>query len=101
MGNSETFNRENLINDPFYIKAQKLYKLTVDLQNEGKVNESTISYLKALSIQTTLPSVITDKDNEYYGREYYWFNNDIYDHIFSGPGHVARSRLACRKTLNC
>eukprot|EP01084_Bolivina_argentea_P017538 32758_1 len=79
----ETYNRNNLISDPLYIKSQKYYKLTIDLQNKGLVRESTISYLRALSIQTTLPSVIVDKNNEYYGDEYYWFTNNIYEYIFS------------------
>eukprot|EP01083_Nonionella_stella_P034919 95465_1 len=80
----ESFNRNTLMSDPLYIKAQKYYKLTVDLQNEGKVRESTISYLKALSIQTTLPSVIVDKESDqYYGEEYYWFTTDVYEYVFS------------------
>jgi len=79
----ETFDRKKLIHDPLYIKAQYLYKRTIELQNTGDVRESTISYLKALSIQTTLPSVVVDKDDTYYGAELHWFSNDVYEYIFS------------------
>eukprot|EP01084_Bolivina_argentea_P159147 277208_1 len=78
----ETFNVDNLLNDPLFLKSQYLYKMTVELQDEGKTLESTISYLKALSIQTALPSIINDKNNQYFGAEYEWFPNSIFEHIF-------------------
>ena len=80
---SESFDRDHLMKDPLYLQSQRLYQETILLQNKGAVRESTVSYLKALSIQTALPSVMVDKDDSYYGDEYDWFSADVYFSIFS------------------
>merc|ERR1719474_707175 len=88
----ETFDRGRLMADPLYLQSQRLYRRTVSLQNEGAVRESTVSYLKALSIQTLLPSVVVDVD---YGDEHERVSADVYFSIFSFLD-VYRLATVCR-----
>eukprot|EP01084_Bolivina_argentea_P149794 261645_1 len=73
-------NFNKLKNDPMFIKATYLYNKSVELQNNGNIKGSTEAYLKALSIQATLPSV--PSNNKEYGAEFHWFSTDSYNLIF-------------------